>query len=238
MINEFDNISVLKKLLACGNLPQNPSEYFDYFDEIAKILMNKCVISKGEINYEIVEIEFYLFTHNHQDVITYPRKIKPGQWFFHQSGVDLTFMSDENQFGGILIRGLRKISADKRQIFGPQKCVEELWDKFDALKLNTEDYPLITECCEILENKLTEYPRHISTYGKNPNVKIEDWTARIPSIFKVNTSKEERAKLVFDSKYRFFKMDSIDQYDAIWRNYGGKPKTNQIVLSPSDYDLL
>lgn len=226
MRTELDTISVLKKLLACGNLPQNPSEYFDYFSKIAKLLMNKCVISKHGIKYEFVEIEFYLFTPNHQDVITYPRKIEAGQWFFHQSGVDLTFESNENHFGGILIRGLRKTSGDKRQIFGPQKCVEELWDKFDALKLNTEDYPLITECSEIHENKLTECPRHISTYGKDPNVKIEDWTTRIPSILMVNTSKGERAKLVFDSKYRFFKMDSIDQTDAIWRNYGGKPKTN------------
>lgn len=226
MTTELDNITVLKKLLACDNLPQNPSEYFDYFFEIAKILMNKSVISKRGINYEIVESEFYLFTPNHQDVITYPRKINPGQWFFHQSGVDLTFMSNENQFGGILIRGLRKISGDKRQIFGPQKCVEELWDKFDAFKLNAEDYPIIKECAEIHEKELTEYPRHIPKYDKEPNIKIEEWTARIPSTFTENSSTEERAKLVFDSKYRFFKMDSIDQSDAIWRNYGGKPKTN------------
>jgi len=79
------------------------------------------IIKKGNLEYAIVEIEFYLFTNDHQDVITYPRVADAGRWFFHQSGVDLTFQSrdieedkdgnftfEENaSFGGILIRAIR-----------------------------------------------------------------------------------------------------------------------------------
>ena len=42
-------------------------EYMAFFKDIADILMNKCVIRKGNVSYEIIEIEFYLFNPNHPD---------------------------------------------------------------------------------------------------------------------------------------------------------------------------
>lgn len=213
-MDQSENISTLKKLLACDNLPKDTSAYYKHFGEIADLLMNKCVISKGEVNYEIVEIEFYLFTPDHQDVITYPRKTEAGQWYFHQSGVDLAFKSNEHQFGGILIRGLRKIS-DKRQILGPLKCVDELWDKSDAFEVNSDEYPIIKDSRGIIEEKkLSKCPRHIPLNGKAQDVKIKEWENRINKkiqfIFTTDAqSAADRAKLVFDSNYRFIR-GSID----------------------------
>lgn len=87
------------------------------FQEIAEKLMYNYIIKKGEARYAIVEIEFYYYSPYHPDIITYSRNLSAGRWFFHQSGVDLTFdskstildnkgfvtNSGEAIFGGILI---------------------------------------------------------------------------------------------------------------------------------------
>lgn len=72
-------IAELKRLLSISGKSDSES-YFDYFKRIAEILMNNCVLSKCTNSYEIVEIEFYLFTTDHQDVITYLCQLSAGQW--------------------------------------------------------------------------------------------------------------------------------------------------------------
>ena len=129
-------------ILTENNLKDLPNT----FQSIAKNLMCNYVIKKGGKEYAIIEIEFYLYTPTHQDFITYPRNLKAGRWFFHQSGVDISFESkdikiEKNKgrkekvkletnpiFGGILIRGLYRFpyteDENKRYeasyIFGPQ----------------------------------------------------------------------------------------------------------------------
>ena len=65
------------------------------FEELAKILFNEYEIIKRGIHYDFLEIEFYFFNSNHKDDATYERTIKEGRWFFHPSGVDISFDSDE-----------------------------------------------------------------------------------------------------------------------------------------------
>lgn len=226
-------ISDLKEKLSLSNYAKEQGDFFDYFKEIANLLMNQCVIVKGGTHYEIVELEFYLYTPNHQDVITYPRDIrKAGQWFFHQSGVDLTFESDGNHFGGILIRGIRDISSGK-QIFGPQNCVNWLWDKHDAFEINPSEYPIVSSAVNIRSVELKNVPRHIPLYkGTTRAHNIKKWSDRLPATcFILNTTVEERTKLVYESDYRFFKMDAINQNDEAWKKYAAKPKgkTNRII---------
>ena len=89
--------------------------------EIAEDLFKNYHILKGTQEYYFVNIEFYFCNKNHFDFITYPRRLDEGKWFFHQSGVDLTFRSvysdygtkmvDVNKdfhFGGILVREITK----------------------------------------------------------------------------------------------------------------------------------
>ena len=45
-----------------------------------------------------IDIEFYWFSKNHKDTITYPRNCNAGDWFFHNSGVDLAFDSYVSTF--------------------------------------------------------------------------------------------------------------------------------------------
>lgn len=108
------------------------------FADIVDALLNDFAISKGDKLYHFVELEFY---HNLIDgTIVYPRKADALQYFFHKSGMDLTFLSDENMFGGILVRAIR---CGNEFINGPYKVVDTLFDVFDARKLPESNYPII-----------------------------------------------------------------------------------------------
>ena len=111
------------------------------YAEIADALINDFVIQKGEngkLFYHFVELEFY---HNIIDnTIVYPREADALQYFFHKSGVDLTFLSNNKKYGGILVRAIR--NGDKFTN-GPYNVVDKLFDVFDARELPKNNYPLI-----------------------------------------------------------------------------------------------
>jgi hypothetical protein len=117
----------------------------------AKKLMGEHRIVKGDLYYQIAEIEFYYYSPHHKDIITYPRNCSQGLWFFHQSGVDLTIQSKESgrdpSFGGILIRSIKKYDKEGyiKTICGPQRCVNELFDYLNAVDNNIELTPMIKE---------------------------------------------------------------------------------------------
>lgn len=115
------------------------------YREISKTLLCDCVIIKGETEYRIREIEFYLFRPDYQDYVTYPRTCNAGDWFFHSSGVDIAFQSKSSTpkadpktdcFGGVLIRTVECIKGknEKRLFDGPLKVVNELFDQFSAIE--------------------------------------------------------------------------------------------------------
>lgn len=142
--------------------------------DLAEALMSQFWIAKGSRHYWITDLEFYLYTDRHKDIITYPRKCKAGKWFFHASGVDITFestvdlatnpknkkwmpvLTKDAVFGGILIRGIEPVERldvpeDAILMFdGPWKACDELFDGFDAFG-QAEDFPQIEACA----------PRHI-----------------------------------------------------------------------------
>ena len=177
-------METLKKLLS----DTNNRDLQVWFRNIANELMCNYVIQKGECQYAIVEIEFYYYSPEHRDVITYPRQMKSGRWFFHQSGVDLTFdsynITDKSgyknaQFGGILIRGLRKLD-DGKYIFGPLKCIDELWDNFDAFGTTAEvEYPVLKEHKAVASSNLRACKRHIAIKKDKQHDKVKEWAGRL-----------------------------------------------------------
>ncbi len=220
---------LLEQLQSC---PQTPDDIPTYFKETAELLMNNYVISKRGIKYEIVEIEFYLFTPEHPDVITYPRKCRAGQWFFHQSGVDLTFATTDYQFGGILIRGLKKINGPREtkeednQVFGPLKCVYKLWDKFNAFEADAAENPIIIPSNENKKPfKINSYPRWTAVREdkEKASAKIAVWKKKVKDegYNELKKDTEEIFKLVFESEYRFIKEEAIDK-DKIWNKYNAR----------------
>ncbi len=169
--------------------------YQKTFDKIAKILLNKVAIRKGEKIFYIKDIEFYLYENNHRDIITYPRICKAGQWFFHPSGIDISFESsvdvksndyelfqpilrEDAFFGGVLIRAIYpadKAPADacKYNLDGPHKVEWALFDSFDAFNEVT-DFPHLIEC----EHKI----EYITKVRKNLKPKENDYRKKIETI--------------------------------------------------------
>lgn len=200
------------------------------FREIAETLMCNYIIKKGGKRYAIVEIEFYLYTHKHQDFITYPRKTEAGRWFFHQSGVDLTFntsgllvekINEKGKkcldyskcvFGGILIRGIYDIDADE-YIFGPQNVVNELWDDFDAFNPSLDQYPFIKKEPASVSAHLFQCPRHINIQGYDNQIsKIKEWITKRLGIDNIQDIDIPvyRTKL-FEDTYRFFNLQNEEK---------------------------
>ena len=147
-------------------------DYDIYFAEIAQELMCNYIIATDKAEYDIIDIEFYLYTPEHRDVITYPREMDEGRWFFHASGVDITFRSTNSIFGGILIRGLRK--NNNEYIGGPQKCVNELWHDFDAFGSN--GYPILKYSpSKFYSNRLWRGKRWIKIKEEDREKRVKKW---------------------------------------------------------------
>lgn len=174
---------------------RNNGGYQKVFDDIAKILLNKVAICKGKKIFYIKDIEFYLYENNHRDIVTYPRICKAGQWFFHPSGIDISFESsvdvksndyelfqpilrEDAFFGGVLIRAIYpadKAPSDacKYNLDGPHKVEWALFDSFDAFNEVT-DFPHLIEC----EHKI----EYITKVRKNLKLKENDYRKKIETI--------------------------------------------------------
>lgn len=159
------------ELLDIKNLLQTYS-IEDLFDTIAKKLFDGYHIKKGDSTYDFLEIEFYYFEERHPDYITYPRTISKGKWFFHPSGIDISFESScekgfektskagENFFGGILIRSL--VKDGNIAITGPLKCCWELFDCFSAFELKPNELPIIERRSVVNQFEIYKTERFIS----------------------------------------------------------------------------
>lgn len=171
--------------------------YQKTFDKIAEILLNKVAIRKGEKIFYIKDIEFYLYENNHRDIVTYPRICKAGQWFFHPSGVDISFESsvdvksndyelfqpilrEDAFFGGVLIRAIYpadKAPSDacKYNLDGPHKVEWALFDSFDAFN-ETTNIP------HLIEHKHEHEIKPIPNVRKNLKHKENDYRKKIETI--------------------------------------------------------
>ena len=166
----METIEELKDALAAPErLVKNPQKVFDEFKGFAASLMKNFQIEKGDNRYWMTEIEFYIYTDSHRDIITYPRNCEAGQWFFHASGVDLSFKSEvdsnarnlvrkpelsrQSVFGGILIRKIVMDGNPSIEAPGPIKVIDELFDRFDALKA-PKDFPIIVEAKSPRDNSV------------------------------------------------------------------------------------
>ena len=125
------------------------------FDDIAHYLLCSCVLMAGKEKYRLTEIEFYCHENNKNsawrdgDKGSYKKdsreKEKPiiyafkhknsaaqtlqqemGHFYLHGSGVDFTFGQHDVRWGGILLRGIAKLSNEDEEIEGPWKVRQEI----------------------------------------------------------------------------------------------------------------
>ena len=106
----------------------NKKEPIKDFARIASDLMNYHVLIVGNQTYRFTTLEFYYFDkENHPDIYSHqhPLQKTTGKWYFHGSGLDITFGNNDTH-GGILIRGIKNLQ-EKTFINGPLNCVQELF---------------------------------------------------------------------------------------------------------------
>ena len=136
----------------------NASSYSDseslekHFFWIAGLLMNRIVLVADKNQYRLTEIEFYYYsTGYHEDPYIHRNKLQllTGQWYFHGSGLDITF-GDGSNYGGNLIRGIKLINRDKPILIdGPLNVVQEIFSAFGNVSykehvltlIETDDLP-------------------------------------------------------------------------------------------------
>ena len=93
LIMAENSINHLKSLLGSFDANSKLPEITNIFEKVAIELFNKFHIQKGDQEYYFSNLEFYFCNQYHLDIITYPRQLPKGKWFFHQSGFDFTFDS-------------------------------------------------------------------------------------------------------------------------------------------------
>ncbi len=137
--------------------PQGAGEgaYPPAFRALAELLLNRTTLFAGGEPHRPVEVEFYYHGPDHPDDFSHRDSMQQaiGLWYFHRfggeyksgtyKGLDITF-GREGEFGGILIRGVARLSAPFDFIDGPSLLVDhvlrltasatirDLVEKFDA----------------------------------------------------------------------------------------------------------
>lgn len=183
----------LRKLLDPDTLVEN-------FTQIANELMNNMLLNINGHKYQIIELEFYVYSSNHRDVFTHCDENQKStlKWYFHRSsdknkyafkngtykGLDIAIGNDDI-YGGILLRSLQK-HENSEIINGSCKVVDEILLRTecktvkdlvkDMMKDNTniEDNKFLTlekRTC-VGQNELFTSPRVGLTLKNQENIKL------------------------------------------------------------------
>lgn len=129
------------------------------FERIAEELMNKYSIKVKDTYYRIVDCEFYFRnedTHNDIYVHGHDQQKKNGSWYFHGSGMDITIGNEEeNSLGGILIRGIAKLSDTKnangdyievnKKSIGPLNVLTSIFSHFENIFDSNNSFYLVNK---------------------------------------------------------------------------------------------
>jgi len=206
----MNSTDILQKRLAAIVELADQKKIEQEFSDLAKALFNNFEIKKGDDTYEFVEIEFYLYNAKHKDAITYPRMCIEGQWFFHQSGVDISFKSkkaeNEKGFvgGGILIRSIEN-KNDTKLICGPINCMSVLFDQFNAFG-HDGNFPIIQAKVAPETRSFGQCKRYV-----NLSYKPNDEKEKLKEKLKQWPYKDEKDMKEFINKpYRYYRKDITD----------------------------
>jgi hypothetical protein len=116
-----------------------------HFDYVAGLLLNRIILHVGENQYRFTEIEFYFFKSGiHEDPFIHKDKmqLETGQWYFHGSGLDITF-GDGINHGGILIRGMSQLKCQEQKfINGPLRVINEIFKAFGNIAFEEKTFYL------------------------------------------------------------------------------------------------
>jgi hypothetical protein len=134
------------------------------FNTIAKELINENVIMVNDKVFEFTEIEFYFFKKGiHEDIYTQKNKRNAGEWRVHNQGLEITLEANEEQYGSILIRGLKHEST---YVNGPMKALGLL---FESMGSAFNPATLMLKSQNTGEKRIIKTFRHIPTKIQDKN---------------------------------------------------------------------
>jgi hypothetical protein len=112
------------------------------FDKIANRLFTDYVLKVNEHLYRLLDIEFYYYAPGRfEDVYAHQHEhqLQNGKWYFHGSGIDITFGNGINH-GGILIRAIGSLTGEadarnniKKDIHGPLNVKTEICSRLNGV---------------------------------------------------------------------------------------------------------
>lgn len=141
------------------------------FNKVAEKIFNDIQLEVNDNYYRVLDIEFYYFAplvfediyaHQHQE------QLKMGNWYFHGSGIDITFGNGKN-YGGILIRAIAKLSGDisrdenfiEKEIHGPLNVKTEIGSKLHDVFNQTPNIFQLHDVSRDRMPPLMKMPTHI-----------------------------------------------------------------------------
>ncbi|HUX95056.1 MAG TPA: hypothetical protein VMV47_04925 [Bacteroidales bacterium] len=138
-----------------------------HFDKVAQLILNRTILRIDKNTCRFTEIEFYFYDEAyHKDPFIHKHDLQklPGQWYFHGSGLDLTF-GDLINYGGVLIRGIKKTGpVGDIYIDGPLNVVTEIFKSFGNMAIKEHLFHIYET------NDIEQYPIVKSTrVGLKPN---------------------------------------------------------------------
>jgi hypothetical protein len=145
------------------------------FQRIANDLLNNWVLKIENALYRITEIEFYYKNgefHNDTYIHGHDLQKQKGKWYFHGSGIDITFGND-NAHGGILIRAICQVNEGKEKYcYGPLNCILEIFSNLSSIYKSEMSFCLIPANDDLFEK---EKPIRAQRVGLNPQNNQEMW---------------------------------------------------------------
>lgn len=117
------------KLLLNNNIPINQQ-----FDNLANEVFNQWILKVNQTTFKIIELEMYYYskTLNHLDGFTHPHNRFEKEFRFHHAGVDITFNSNPNDYGGMLIRSIQNLN-NQQITNGPRRTLATIFETFGKI---------------------------------------------------------------------------------------------------------
>lgn len=172
------------------NLSIDPNNIEHSFDEIALKLLREKALLVNNTEFRFTEIEFYYFHQGiHEDNYTHEHRRDAGEWRFHNQGLDITFQSNKDSDGGILIRG---IWDGKNYTNGPRLVVGKI---FEAMGKVTHSNTLKIEDASHRQTSIWKTFRHLPNKVQYPEYHNRAYRYLTDlGMLKITTSNKQRIK--------------------------------------------
>ncbi len=148
-------------------------DFQSWFKEIALKLFREYELVVNNAVYDFSEVEFYYHSNNHKDPYVHKdnMQLTNGQWYFHGSGIDITFGEKRDIYGGILIRGIKKIKPSTKFYSGPLVVAKEIFQQLGSIEFGDHKIGLRKkEVARVITNDFGQ-----STRINLPNKKENDF---------------------------------------------------------------